>query len=1009
MAAPVISSIKDFEKYGIGLGSALWDGTKDKLLKVIGFDIESLYEHQIPTKMQLQGNPWPVTPKGRTGFSALVTLMYDEFDADGKAVGASSDDIKSRYELLQYEDDGTTPRTDVIGRLYNRDIPAWDGWFPFLQEPRKGEPYDTTDMMPFITKRDPTAQGWANMTKKQQQQVKERIDTFKRYIPIQKSEDWRAQGKADSNLNHTRGVKSTPLVHYYVSRYLATAIELEKGDVLSENLPTKIKRPKSSESLRGTLVALAHFTEDNKTPIDYKFDLVPIHSTLTYPTTTDDDEYHETNSEPTFEDYEVGMLQMIYTGSSSKQKMSAEKAFDKDNDESTHRRMLELIQRLPRDYPYRSKGADGSITTIYGLRPELVEPVLLWIQESENIAAKATNTQAFNPDPYSPGASTWAPARNGSMLRIPGFMALHHEIDDRLLSVILGEGQMEQEIEYYIDGYFEAQRDDKLGDEEIEQWGWFLDFVNNVQEARVLSVGADSMTVEFTDYGNMKATLSTKIFDTQAKTLEIDALADFYGLKPPQAKKTGIHTTRWLFHDFRYPELVANEFSDLFDKPLEGPAGEIGYAEWLELEEEDREKYIQALSIQEPGIKEPPGFTNHIHDSEETDDRGYSALRMMNPYNLIPSDLAPDDGLRDRIEGYSIDIYNDEARPELPQYEYSDIVQFNALGKILIHLSISHGMQFTNRRNNPSVSMMDKTVDALLGTERRCGLATLHASLHHALLIQNFYASLALPEIGKALVTAGSTIALETYTSQPAKLMCIWLLTETGLVDIMSIDGKGVPQFFSAPKDRKVELLNDEALMNNMARVIVAYYRVAFSYIGNRGAKIDERTNLQKLWQQLIANSRSDSPEPEMFAAVLRYMKQALTIPTWMPTLPKNILGEKKRDKKEVENFLVWSYGRDPISMQHFGEVSAAYHAAKALSAYEPGEYGSMVEKFLDAVAEDYGEPFLMAVLLEVADDLKPGKAFDMTPDPSIGAVPVKIVELVGAPVEEEVENEGAP
>mgnify|MGYP003338692211 FL=1 len=97
--------------------------------------------------------------------------------------------------------------------------------------------------------------------------------------------------------------------------------------------------------------------------------------------------------------------------------------------------------------------------------------------------------------------------------------------------------------------------------------------------------------------------------------------------------------------------------------------------------------------------------------------------------------------------------------------------------------------------------------------------------------------------------------------------------------------------------------------------------------------------------------------------------KLTVEIPAWMPALPNNFSGldDRVRQQDEVVDFLRWSYGTNSSSKEHFCEIAAAYHAAKALSYTKPGEYATMIKQFVDAVEAERGEGFLISVLIAYA------------------------------------------
>ena len=267
-------------------------------------------------------------------------------------------------------------------------------------------------------------------------------------------------------------------------------------------------------------------------------------------------------------------------------------------------------------------------------------------------------------------------------------------------------------------------------------------------------------------------------------------------------------------------------------------------------------------------------------------------------------------------------------------------------------------------------STFDIAVATLLGTYRTPGPATYHAMLHHEQLYAVFAASLKQAEAG-GIATLGQSMVFEQYTKNPAKLMCVWSLAELGLISISTVNELGIPQFFDTPKTDLDKKLQEQSLMNSMALIILSYYRLAFYPIRMRSrGKGAGNVDLAKNWKDLLTDAQNDAPEPYAFAAVLRFLaksksKLKISIPTWMPTLPTDFSSiDRKRNKEEISDFLSWAYGSNPLSTEAFAEVSAAYHAAKALSYYKPGRYAEMMEAFIDAVEQERGEGFLMAVLI---------------------------------------------
>jgi len=102
-----------------------------------------------------------------------------------------------------------------------------------------------------------------------------------------------------------------------------------------------------------------------------------------------------------------------------------------------------------------------------------------------------------------------------------------------------------------------------------------------------------------------------------------------------------------------------------------------------------------------------------------------------------------------------------------------------------------------------------------------------------------------------------------------------------------------------------------------------------------------------------------------------------IDMPAWMPVLPEDLASlQRTRRSSEVPDFIQWAYGSNPLSVEAFCEVAAAYHAAKVCSWFKPGLdekgqsiYAAMVSSFIDAVEQERGEGFLMAVLMAYGQD----------------------------------------
>ena len=311
---------------------------------------------------------------------------------------------------------------------------------------------------------------------------------------------------------------------------------------------------------------------------------------------------------------------------------------------------------------------------------------------------------------------------------------------------------------------------------------------------------------------------------------------------------------------------------------------------------------------------------------------------------------------------------------QLGEEDYGLARAFQALGNILLYIVKKNAIEVGQKEK--SKSSFDIAVATLLGTYNSPGPATYHAMLHHEQLVSVFEASIRQAEASKGIAALGQSLVFEQYTKNPAKLMCVWSLADLGLISISSVNEQGIPQFFDTPKTDLDTKLQEQSLMNSMGLIILSYYRLAFYPIRMRSrGKGKGNADLPQYWKDLLTDAENDPPEPYAFAAVLRFLaksksKLKISVPTWMPTLPTDFSSiDRKRNKEEISDFLSWAYGSNPLSTEAFTEVAAAYHAAKALSYYEPGRYAEMMEGFIDAVEQERGEGFLMAVLIAYGKD----------------------------------------
>ena len=330
---------------------------------------------------------------------------------------------------------------------------------------------------------------------------------------------------------------------------------------------------------------------------------------------------------------------------------------------------------------------------------------------------------------------------------------------------------------------------------------------------------------------------------------------------------------------------------------------------------------------------------------------------------------------------------------------------FNALGYLVEDQMIRSGQQASRTTQVSRSSDFDKMVAALIGSAKYPGLAVSHAALHY----QKLYVQMRSPignwnMVEKDEFEEGQFLSLTSFLENPTEKALYWMLNETGFVTVGDFTGDR-PTFFETPKSKAFSDAAMTGLQNSFATVVIGYYRLLFSQIrqrmvfarsGQEGAKAaPEMVDLNKYWKNLMRDASSSPPDAGMFGAVLRFFSQSeigvkpiLQIPTWMPVMPADIREAKqvRTDKRMTLNYLKWAYGTDPVSLENFGEVAAAYHAAKALSDFD--DYPHMVERFVSAVVEDRGAPFLFAILYS--------SDFNQSPE-TVQGQPVSVVNFMPA------------
>jgi len=329
---------------------------------------------------------------------------------------------------------------------------------------------------------------------------------------------------------------------------------------------------------------------------------------------------------------------------------------------------------------------------------------------------------------------------------------------------------------------------------------------------------------------------------------------------------------------------------------------------------------------------------------------------------------------------------------------------FNALGYLVEDQMIRSAQQAARTTQMPKSSDFDKMIAALIGSPKHPGLAVSHAALHY----QKLYVQMRSPVknwdiVEKSEFEEGTFLSLTTFLESPAEKALYWMLNETGFISVGNFTGER-PTFFEVPRSKATSEAQMTGLQNAFATVVIGYYRLLFSQIrqrmvfarsGREGAKATPETiDLNKYWKNLMLDASRSPPNAAMFGTVLRFFSQSragtkpiIQIPTWMPVMPADLRQAKnvKTDPKNTLNYLKWAYGTDPVSLELFAEVAAAYHTAKALSEFE--DYPHMVERFISAVVDDKGAPFLFAILYS--------NDFNLSSE-TVQGTPVTIVNFMG-------------
>ena len=316
---------------------------------------------------------------------------------------------------------------------------------------------------------------------------------------------------------------------------------------------------------------------------------------------------------------------------------------------------------------------------------------------------------------------------------------------------------------------------------------------------------------------------------------------------------------------------------------------------------------------------------------------------------------------------------------------------FNALGYIVEESMIDSAIAAVDTVEGFSaITDFDRLVIALIGTQQFPGLATVHSAYHYHYLLHQMISPIKnWNVVDSDLFTQGTFLQLESFFDKPAIKALYYMLNRKGYITLGNAQD-GSFTFFTTPRASEFDEAAYTGLQNGFAQMVIGYYRLLFAQLRNRlviarktkeARQLDETTaDIQTLWKRLIVDSMENTPDPKMFALVLRYMSEeaenpVIRIPTWMPVLPDDMLEAKQRKSNENEpsQYLKWAYGSNAVDLEFFAEVAAAYHSSKALSYYE--NYPNMVKRFVEAVDEDSGHAFLFSILLADAQpDLSPAE-----------------------------------
>lgn len=895
----------------VGFGSWV-EGEKDPI-QIKTYEQVFKLDHSImavktPKETEVSGQVAPPIVAEQSGLAAWNAIM-----SSPRGINTALNETKGTIGILQGGGEETV---------------NYSGWAPFKLNRTNGEsladwPPGVQVLSPLPLRGEKRNFPSGNLSDSDKKKLKEKITELAAAMPTK-----RFQGQKEL-YTRTSKIASTPLVHYYQSRYIASILTDQAKN--SFNLKSgQIERiEKLGSNLEKLLDKSIAFSPDDRTGIDAIFDMMPVPTVIRYTGREDIDAIANSDLMGIGGAVDIGLLQKTYSLLDNKLRADFQE------------NVAAIIKSLPHDF-----SVNEMKRKVYSIQPELLESALVWIEEMDLQQAKTTvNTTIGDVDYQMKRLNTEVLPLN-STISIPGWMILQYSTDGgRIIISEMHEylqfdwprrGDADIGIEAILERLEEEDREEEY-EEVLDAWYEILEIRESNYDGTIIEMTEGEIKIDFEDLFDG----TTILFDRKglmSNELEDEELAAFRGAYGFTGRR-------------KLPEVGLKSSRSAWQY-IYDPKGE----------EIDAEYGL-------PLFKERLGFISATES--------HPGVELSYPGVLPDADFAATAG-----GGY-------EASTDPVEEDLGLSRAFQALGSMLMTLVKANGVEHGLKEK--SASQFDKTVTALLGTYAKLGPATFHAQVHHQMLYEVTHAALRNATDAKGLVTVGQAMVFEQFSKNPSKLMCIWMMVDLGLIDIGELDEEGKPQFFKIPRTTLEVELAEKSLMNTLALVILSYYRLSFSPLGMRSkGQGPLNVDLKKLWPSLVANAKKDPPEAYAFAGIMRFLAESenkleIDMPAWMPVLPDDLASlQRTRRRGEVPDFIQWAYGSNPLSVEAFSEVAAAYHAAKACSGYEPGQYAPMVSAFIDAVEQERGEGFLMAVLMAYGKEGKEDKdlAKALTPEP---------------------------